>query len=178
MVYISRKCCFPWQRDAEEGWLDHMSQRGYQLTKPGLTKYEFSEGDGQKYKYRVLCMKYPASQPAGQAFIGSAEAKGAEYIGSASRWGYFRYPADLDGPELPSDIGTRLEFIAGCIKALRVLFFLFALLVIYELILMFSNRGYEDLFTAVFVLDAVALFIISRAYIKLRGSQSILQSKQ
>ncbi|MCL2200056.1 MAG: DUF2812 domain-containing protein, partial [Defluviitaleaceae bacterium] len=79
-----------WDYEKEENWLNMMSAKGKQLISVGICRYEFEDGEPNKYTYRYELLKNPSDHPESLEYIRFVEETGAEHIGSVEGWAYFR----------------------------------------------------------------------------------------
>lgn len=123
-----RKLFWIWEFDKEEKWLNEMSLKGLQLSAVGLCKYVFDEGIPGEYSVRLELLENLPTQAESVQYIKFIEDTGAEYIGSITRWVYFRKKSTEGGFNLFSDIDSRIKHLkriltlasVSCISAFLV----------------------------------------------------------
>jgi hypothetical protein len=81
-----------WQDEAEEIWLEKMSQKGYHLSSVGLPGfYTFLVAEPRNYVYRLDYQTFRKKDK--QAYLQLFKDAGWEHIGEMSAWQYFRKEA-------------------------------------------------------------------------------------
>lgn len=118
MRHTVYKAFWSWNYEKEEKWLAEMSVRGMQLISVGLCKYVFDEGLPNEYNVRLELLDDWPDTPQSVQYIRFIEETGAQYLGSALRWAYFRKKNTEGGFTLFSDIGSRIKYLK------RILFFI------------------------------------------------------
>jgi hypothetical protein len=126
-----------WQDEAEETWLERMSQQGYHLSSvvlPGF--YTFSMAEQRNYVYRLDYQTFRKKDK--QEYLQLFNDAGWEHIGEMSAWQYFRKEAK---PDETAEIFTDVE--SKIAKYKRVLAFLgFFYLILITLV--FTQRIVSD----------------------------------
>jgi hypothetical protein len=98
-----------WDKDAEEKWLNQMSNKGWALTNFYLGVYTFKECENGEYCYRIDLMKNIASSKESMDYIKLVEETGAEYVSSWFRWVFFRKKVSNGEFELYTDIESKIR---------------------------------------------------------------------
>lgn len=84
------KLFWAWDFDKEEKWLNEMAARGLSLVAVGFAKYTFEESLPGEYNIRLELLENLPSHPESQNYLRFLEETGVEYLGSITRWAYFR----------------------------------------------------------------------------------------
>lgn len=134
MKKVIYKLFFAWNFEKEEKWLNEMSAKGLNLDGVGFCKYIFEEGTPGEYIYRLELLEKGPTHAESEQYIRFLEDTGVEYVGSVTRWVYFRKKAADGEFDLFSDIDSR-------IKHLNRLTSSFGVLAIAEFLISFSNLG-------------------------------------
>ncbi len=121
-----------WDFDKEEKWLNEMAAKGLALIATGFTKYIFEESLPGEYNIRLELLDNFPTHPESERYITFIEETGAEYLGSITRWAYFRKRTDSGEFYLLSDNSSR-------IKHLNRLLLLLGILALAQLSIGFSN---------------------------------------
>lgn len=116
-----RKWYWAWDYDKEEKWLNEMSAKGLALVAVGFCKYTFEEASPGEYGVRLDFLEYFPGHPESQKYIKFLEETGAEYLGSITRWVYFR--KELAGGEfrLYSDTAALILHLNRLLTLLGIL---------------------------------------------------------
>jgi hypothetical protein len=86
------KWFWAWQDEAEEAWLEKMSQKGYHLISIGPPCfYKFTVGESRNYTYRLDYQNFYKKDK--QEYLQLFQDAGWEHIGEMSAWQYFRKEA-------------------------------------------------------------------------------------
>jgi hypothetical protein len=118
-----------WQDEAEETWLEKMSQKGFHLSSVGLPGfYTFSAAEPRNYVYRLDYQMFRKKDKG--EYLQLFQDAGWEHIGEMSAWQYFRKEAK---PGETTEIFTDVESkIAKYKRVLTYLgFFYFLMIVIF-----------------------------------------------
>jgi hypothetical protein len=109
----------------QEAWLEEQARRGLHLTRPGLFRFTFAEGEPREEKYRL---DFQMLRGAARAeYLGLFRDAGWEFLGQVANRYYFRARPDAMSPEIFSDADSRKERIrrqmriAGVITAILAL---------------------------------------------------------
>lgn len=122
-----RKLIWVWDFDKEEKWLEEMSAKGLHLAAVGLFKYVFDEGTPGEYAVRLELLDNMPTHPESVQYIRFVEDTGAEYLGSVSRWVYFRKKTSEGSFDLFSDIESRIRhlnrilFLIGILTPIQII---------------------------------------------------------
>jgi hypothetical protein len=118
-----------WQDEAEESWLDNMSQKGYHLLSVSLPGfYTFLKAEPRNYVYRLDYQTFHKKDK--EEYMQLFRDAGWEYIGEMSSWQYFRKETKPGGvTEIFTDFESKIT------KYKRVLtyigFFYFILIILF-----------------------------------------------
>lgn len=126
------KWFWAWDFDKEEKWLNEMAAKGLALVTIGFCRYTFEECLPGKYNIRLELLENVPAHVESKHYIKFLEETGAEYLGSITRWVYFRKKTDSGEFNLFSDNSSR-------IKHLNRLSFLLGLLALSDLCIGISN---------------------------------------
>lgn len=126
-----RKWFWAWDFDREEKWLNEMAANGLALADIGLFRYTFERSLPGEYNVRLELLENFPSHARSKDYIDFLEGVDVEYIGSITRWVYFRKKTDGGEFNLFSDNSSR-------IKHLKRLLFLFGTLSLSEFLIGFS----------------------------------------
>jgi len=120
------KWFWAWQDQAEENWLDRMSQEGYHLSSVALPGfYTFSVAEPRNYFYRLDYRMFRKKDK--EAYLQLFKDAGWEYIGEMSAWQYFRKEGSVaETPEIFTDVESK---IAKYKRVLLYLSFFYCILV-------------------------------------------------
>lgn len=127
-----RKWFWAWDFDKEEKWLNAMSAKGLALVAIGFCKYTFEECLPGEYHIRLELLENTPSHIESERYIKFLEETGIEYLGSITRWAYFRKRTDNNEFDLFSDYKSR-------IKHLNRILFLIGVLTLAEFCIGLSN---------------------------------------
>lgn len=116
-----RKWYWAWDYDKEEKWLNEMSAKGLALVGVGFCRYTFEETIPGEYGVRLDMLEHFPSHPESQKYIKFVEETGAEYLGSITKWVFFR--KKLSGGEfrLYSDTAALILHLNRLLTLLGVL---------------------------------------------------------
>ncbi len=97
-----------WQDEAEETWLENMSQKGYHLSSVGLPGfYMFSVAEPQNYVYQLDYQSFYKKDKG--EYLQLFQDAGWEHIGEMSAWQYFRKEVKAaETPEIFTDIESKI----------------------------------------------------------------------
>ena len=125
-----------WQDDAEENWLEKMSQKGYHLSSVHLPCfYEFLVAEPRDYVYRMDYHSFHKKDK--EEYLQLFQDAGWEHIGEMSAWQYFRKEAKQgETTEIFTDVESKIA------KYKRVLAFLWVFWI--PLLVIFGGRILTD----------------------------------
>lgn len=116
-----------WDFDKEEKWLNEMAAKGLSLVAIGLGKYTFEQADPGLYSIRLEILDKWPTHPESEQYIRFIEDTGAEYLGSLTRWVYFRKKSSEGKFDIYSDFDSRITqlnrilFLLGILSATNIL---------------------------------------------------------
>ena len=147
------KWFWPWQDQAEEAWLEKMSQEGNHLQSVQLPcTYIFSPGEARQYTYRLDYIRLDKAGLAG--YLQLFQDAGWEYLGEMSNWRYWRkLTAAGETPEIFTDPESKLN------KYKRMLVYLgfFLFILVFLGTRMYLDQPWTDS-TGSSVISAIYLF--------------------
>ena len=119
---------WPWQDEAEENWLEKMSQKGYHLSSVSLPGfYTFSVAEPRKYIYRLDYQTFYKKDKG--EYLQLFQDAGWEYIGELSAWQYFRKEVKQgETTEIYTDVESK---IAKYKRVLGFLWFFWMVLLVF-----------------------------------------------
>jgi len=126
------KWFWAWDFEKEEMWLNEMAAKGLALVAVGFGAYTFEESLTGEYNIRLELLENLPSHSESAEYIKFLEDTGVEYLGSITRWVYFRKKTDCGEFNLYSDNKSR-------IKHLERLMLLLGILALSQLLIGFSN---------------------------------------
>jgi uncharacterized protein DUF2812 len=100
LVYEDRK---------QEVWLEEQARRGLHLTRPGLFRFEFAEGERREEKYRLDFRTLRGA--AREEYIALFRDAGWDFLGQVANRYYFRARPDAESPEIFTDVESRRDYI-------------------------------------------------------------------
>lgn len=106
-----RKCFWAWDFDKEENWLNEMASKGFALDSVGFCKYTFKQTNPREYTIRLELLDNMPKNIESQKYIKFLEDTGVEYLGSVTRWVYFRKKTESGKFDLYSDVESRLKHL-------------------------------------------------------------------
>lgn len=109
MRTVVRKVFWIWNFDKEEQWLNEMAAKGLALVSVGVFKYTFEECRPGDYNIRLELLENVPGHTESQNYIKFLEDTGAEYLGSVTRWVYFRKKTENGEFNLFSDNSSRIK---------------------------------------------------------------------
>ena len=118
------KWFWAWQGEAEEAWLEEMSQKGYHLSSVGLPGfYTFSTGDPRHYTYHLDFRVFQKKD--GADYLQRFEEAGWEYLRQVSAWQYFRKEVAGEAPiEGFTDVDSRISRYKRVLTHMAFLYFI------------------------------------------------------
>lgn len=120
MRRVIHKWFWAWDFDKEEQWLNEMAARGLALVAIGVCKYTFEESLPGEYNVRLELLDNLPSHAESERYIKFIEDTGAEYLGSITRWAYFRSRTDAGEFSLFSDNASRIRHLNRLLPLLSV----------------------------------------------------------
>lgn len=121
-----RKWFWAWDVDREEAWLNEMAAQGLALVAVAPMVYTFEDSAPGEYAVRLELLEDLPVTEKSKRYLEFVEQTGAEYIGSVTRWVYFR-KRTADGPfDLFSDYDSRIRhlnrqlWLLGCVAVPQV----------------------------------------------------------
>lgn len=115
------KWFWAWNFDREEAWLNEMAAQGLALVAVGPLVYTFEDSAPGEYGVRLELLNDMPGTAKSKRYLEFVEQTGAEYIGSVTRWAYFR-KRTADGVfDLFSDYDSRIRhlnrqlWLLGCV---------------------------------------------------------------
>lgn len=99
------KCCWVWDFEKEERWLNTMAQDGWLLDGVGFCTYHFVGCTPGEYAVRM------EMHPHDEAYTSFMEETGAEYIGRVFQWVYFRKRVQNGEFDIFSDLDSRIAHL-------------------------------------------------------------------
>lgn len=95
-----------WRDEREEAWLREMARAGWHLSRPGLLRYRFEQGEPSDTVYRLDYQHL--GRPDRQEYLEIFRAAGWEHAGEVSNWHFFRTQGGHGAsPEIFSDAESR-----------------------------------------------------------------------
>ncbi|MFB5189745.1 DUF2812 domain-containing protein [Alicyclobacillus fastidiosus] len=101
---------FVWDYEKEQQHLDHLSQEGIHLTKPGLFRSGFTRDRSVRYVYRLDYQPGLRRKRLNHEYLELFKDSGWESVGSCNNWYYFRRPWQ---PETTHEIYTDVASLKG-----------------------------------------------------------------
>jgi len=153
------KWFWAWQDEAEEAWLQEMSQQGWHLSSVGVpTVYDFEPGEPADFVYRLDYRSHFKMDK--EDYLQLFRDAGWEYIGEMTGWQYFRKQAQ-PGEEL--EIYTDAE--SKISKYQRLLAFL-AILMLPLFMALITMRGRFPFFI-IFPLFLLYVYALIRILVRI-----------
>ena len=115
-----RKIFWVWDFEKEEQWLDKMAQQGLALVSVGFCRYTFEPCAPNEYSVRMELLEHLPSHRTSQDYIAFMTETGAEYLGTCTRWAYFRQKTTRKPFELYSDNPSRIKHLNRILCLMRV----------------------------------------------------------
>jgi len=109
LTMIRWRYFFAYQDPQQEAWLEEQARRGLHLTRPGLFRFEFVQGEPRDEKYRLDFQTLRGA--ARTEYLGLFRDAGWEYLGQIANRYYFRAGPHAMSPEIFSDVDSRKERI-------------------------------------------------------------------
>ncbi len=167
------KLTLAYNYEKEEAWLNEMSQKGYQLHKPGLFRFQFTEGEPGKYQYALEYLD--ASGDKMKDYFAFLEDTGIEIISQINNWAYYRKLNDGKPFEIFNDAQSKIEHFKRIMTLILILLFLNGWFMIDSWI-RFAG-GERNVFTIILVV--LLTFVVAvLAYSALRVLQKIKHIRQ
>jgi Protein of unknown function (DUF2812) len=92
-----------------EAWLEEHARHGLHLTRPGLFRFAFEEGEPRTEKYRLDFQTLRGSSR--DEYLALFRDAGWEFVGQVANRYYFRAQPDAIAPEIFSDVESRRDRI-------------------------------------------------------------------
>jgi hypothetical protein len=129
------KWFWAWQDEAEENWLERMSQSGYYLASLGLPGfYTFSVAEPRNYVYRLDYQTFRKKDKG--EYLQLFQDAGWEHVGEMSAWQYFRKEAKIDEtPEIFTDVESKIAKYRRVLAFLGFFYFILIMLISTQYIL-------------------------------------------
>lgn len=115
------KWFWAWNFDREEAWLNEMAAQGLALVAVGPLVYTFEDSAPGEYGVRLELLNDMPGTGKSKRYLEFVEQTGAEYIGSVTRWAYFRKRTAAGAFDLFSDYDSRIRhlnrqlWLLGCL---------------------------------------------------------------
>lgn len=94
--------------EAEEVWLNKMSDMGLQLVHYSFLTYTFEEGEPGEYYYRIELLKDMPKHPESKKYIEFLESTGVKCVANWFRWVYFKKKRSEGVFDLYSDFESKI----------------------------------------------------------------------
>ena len=111
IIHTKYKWFWVWDFDEEEKWINQMSSEGKHLVAANWIKFQFKDGEPNKYIYRMQKIEGSPDKPSNKDYITFVEETGAEMVSSTAGWVYFKKEKDGKEFELFSDIDTKIKHL-------------------------------------------------------------------
>lgn len=118
------KCFWAWDFEKEENWLNQMAAKGLALVTINFPIYTFEECTPGEYNVRLEFLDNLPIHTESQRYIKFLEETGAEYLGSVTRWVYFRKKTTHGTFDLYSDNASRLKHLNRILLLLGIIIIL------------------------------------------------------
>ena len=163
-----------WQDEAEETWLEKMSQQGYHLCSVGLPGfYTFSVAESRNYVYRLDYRTF-RKKDKGEYFQLFQDA-GWEHIGQMAAWQYFRKEAKpTERAEIFTDVESKKAKYKRVLAFLGIIYFLLLTTIFTQRILHDNSYPWWRNIPQ----DIVALVLILLTYVGVRLMVRIKQLRK
>ena len=159
------KWFWAWQDEAEETWLEKMSQKGYILTSvgpPGF--YTFLVGKPRNYVYRLDYQTFRKKDKG--EYIQLFQDAGWDHIGEMSAWQYFRKEAKPgEATEILTDVESKIAKYKRVLTFLGFFYFILIMLIFTQRIL--SDDSYPWWGNIPHAIVIVVLLLFTYAIIRL-----------
>ena len=150
-----------WDKDAEEIWLNEMSNKGWALTNFFLGVYTFKKCENGEYCYRIDLMKDFVHSKESIDYIKFVEETGAEFVASWGRWVFFRKKTSEGKFDLYTDIESKINSY----KEIRKMF---GILGIAELLIGISQIGnIYDHFRVYSLIAMIIIFLLAAILLRI-----------
>lgn len=106
MKKTSWRLTLSWNYENESKWLNEMSDKGWQLEKPGLFRYTFVQGEPGKYRYDMEYLD--ANGEKRNEYFAFLEETGIEIVGQLGNWAYYRKPDNGKPFAIFSDTASKI----------------------------------------------------------------------
>lgn len=168
MKKVIHKLFFAWDFEKQEKWLNEMSAKGLNLDGVGFCKYIFEEGMPGEYIYRLELLEKGPTHAESEQYIRFLEDTGVEYVGSITRWVYFRKKAADGEFDLFSDIDSRIKHLNRLTSSFGVLAIAEFLISLSNLIVFFSNGYRPNMYIGLLTIAAGLLLTFGFCRIAMR----------
>jgi len=159
------KWFWAWQDEAEENWLEKMSQSGYHLSSvsiPGV--YTFSVAEPRNYVYRLDYRTFRKKDKG--EYLQLFQDAGWEHIGEMSAWQYFRKEAKpTERAEIFTDVESKIAKYKRVLTYLGFFYFILMMLIFTQRVL--SSDSYPWWGSIPQIIIFVVLLLFTYAIIKL-----------
>ncbi len=127
--------------EAEEDWLNRMSQRGLALIDFTFCKYTFEDCEKGEYIYRIELLERLATHPESREYIAFMESSGIECVATYMRWVIFRKKASEGAFDIFTDIDSRLTHYRRVCQMWAALFCMELSIGIYNILISLMPRN-------------------------------------
>jgi hypothetical protein len=100
---------FVYQDPKQEAWLEEQARRGLHLTRPGLFRFTFVQGEPQEQKYRLDFQTLRGA--ARGEYLALFRDAGWDFLGQVANRYYFRARPEALSPEIFTDVDSRKDRI-------------------------------------------------------------------
>lgn len=107
----------------QEAWHEEQARRGLHLTRPGLFRFAFAEGEPREEKYRLDFRTLRGA--AREEYLALFRDAGWEFLGQVANRYNFRARPEASSPEIFTDVESRRDYIR---RQLRIGAFITALI--------------------------------------------------
>lgn len=170
------KLFWAWNFDNEEGWLNEMAAKGLALVAVGLFRYTFEEALPGEYNIRLELLDNFPTHAESENYIKFLEETGAEYLGSVTRWVYFRKRTDSGEFNLFSDNNSRIKHLNRSLLLLGILALTNFIIGISNILTYFNSS--ESYFLSGGILCLCVGLLLGYGYLRVHVKKSRLKKEQ
>lgn len=173
------KCFWAWEFEKEENWINQMAAKGLVLVKVHFPLYTFEECTPGEYTVRLELLYNLPGHPESREYIRFIEETGAEYLGSVTRWVYFKKKTTQGTFDLYSDNSSRLKHLNRILALLGIISILPICAGLGNISIYFSTNIDANFMNLIYSIPClgVGLFIVY-GFLSVLSKKSKLQKQQ
>ena len=166
-----------WQDEAEENWLEKMSQTGYHLSSVGLPGFfTFVVAEPRNYVYRLDYRTFRKKDKG--EYLQLFQDAGWEHIGQMAAWQYFRKEAQpTERAEIFTDVESKIAKYKRVLAFLGIIYFLLLTNIFTQRILHDNSYPWwrnipQDIIALVLIL---LIYVIFRLIVRIRQLRKVVR---